>query len=200
MLRFVVAEGNRLPGIVVDNTDAEVTGVWQKSVHTPPFVGAGYIHDQRAGRGRKSVTYRPTLAKAGVYEVRVSHNANSGRSARVPVTVHHADGETTVRINQRQHPPAGLLFRPVGRFRFEAGGKASVTISNHGTTDGHVIADAVWLVPVKSIGKAVAPASTFAKQPRLSGRALREHDAKAMARLEREAKATTDKKPPQVIR
>jgi hypothetical protein len=133
MVKFIVSDPASLPGIVVDETAAELVGEWQYSTHTPPYVGLGYLHDMKAGKGTKSVTFTPDLPKAGWYEVRLAHCYNVRRATNTPVTIHHADGDTTVRINQQQEPPHGHLFRTLGTFRFEAGRKGWVRVSNEGT-------------------------------------------------------------------
>lgn len=148
MVKFIVADPASLPGIVVDETSAELIGEWQYSTHTPPYVGLGYLHDMKAGKGSKSVTFTPTLPKAGRYEVRLAHCYNVRRSTKTPVTIHHADGEITVRINQQVEPAHGRLFRSLGTFRFEAGRAGWVRVSNDGTEpDKVVVADAVQFVP-----------------------------------------------------
>lgn len=150
MLRFIVADPASLPGIVVDETAAELVGEWQYSTHTPPYVGLGYLHDMKAGKGAKSVTFTPDLSEAGWYEVRLAHCYNVRRSTKTPVTIHHADGDTTLRINQQQEPEHGLLFRTLGTFRFEAGRKGWVRVSNDGTEPDKVaIADAVQFLPLR---------------------------------------------------
>jgi hypothetical protein len=150
MVKFIVADPTKLPGIVVDETSAELVGEWEYSTHTPPYVGVGYLHDLKAGKGEKSVTFAPDLPKDGWYEVRLAHCYNVRRSTKTPVTIHHADGETTMRINQQQEPEHGRLFRTLGTFRFEAGRKGWVRVSNDGTeADKVVIADAVQFLPVK---------------------------------------------------
>ena len=148
MVKFIVADPASLPGIVVDETAASLVGEWQSSTHTPPYAGLGYLHDMKVGKGTKSVTFTPTLPKAGWYEVRLAHCYNVRRSTRAPVTIHHADGDTTVRINQQQEPEHGRLFRTLGTFRFEAGRTGWVRVSNEGTEpDKVVIADAVQFLP-----------------------------------------------------
>ena len=149
MVKFIVADPSALPAIVVDETDAELVGEWQYSTHTPPYVGIGYLHDMKAGKGTKSVTFTPELPQAGWYEVRLAHCYNVRRSTKTPVTIHHADGDTAVSINQQQEPEHGRLFRTLGRFRFEAGRKGWLRVSNDGTEgDKVVIADAVQFLPV----------------------------------------------------
>ena len=149
MVKFIVSDSAMLPGIVVDEMDAELVGEWQYSTHTPPYVGLGYLHDMKAGKGSKSVTFTPELPKAGWYEVRLAHCTNVRRSTKTPVTIHHADGDAKVIINQQQEPEHGRLFRTLGTFRFEAGRAGWVRVSNEGTeADKVVIADAVQFLPV----------------------------------------------------
>lgn len=148
MLPFIIADAATLPGIVLDETEAVLVGQWQYSTHTPPYVGYGYLHDMKAGKDEKSVTYTPTLPTAGWYEVRLAHCYNVRRSTRTPVTIHHADGETRLVINQQQEPEHGRLFRRLGIFRFETGRSGWVRISNEGTEENKVvIADAVQFLP-----------------------------------------------------
>lgn len=146
-LKFVVADPAALPGIVLDETDAVLKGKWQYSTHTPPYVGIGYLHDQKSDKGKKSVTWTPDFPEAGRYEVRVSHCYNVRRATNTPVTIRHAAGETTIRINQQAVPKHGKLFRSLGVFAFKKGKMGSVTISTEGTKGQYVIADAVQFLP-----------------------------------------------------
>ena len=146
---FIVADPATLPGIVVDEGSAVLLGQWQYSTHTPPYVGLGYLHDQKEGKGKKSATFTPDLPRDGLYEVRLAHCYNVRRATNTPVTIHHADGDTTLRINQQQVPEHGKLFRSLGKFRFKAGKNGWVRISNDGTDEKLVvIADAVQWLPV----------------------------------------------------
>lgn len=148
LVPFIVKSAAELPGIVVDEMDAKLVGSWMYSTHTPPYVGLGYLHDQKKGKGKSSVTFTPNLPKAGMYEVRMSHCYNIRRSTNTPVTIHHADGETTIRINQQDVPKHKKLFRTLGTFRFVAGKKGWVRISNGGTDGKYVIADAVQFLQI----------------------------------------------------
>ncbi len=150
LVPFIVADPATLPGIVVDETAATLVGAWQYSTHTPPYVGLGYLHDLRAEKGAKSATFTPDLPRAGWYEVRLAHCANVRRTTTAPVTIRHADGETLVRVNQREEPPHARLWRTLGTFRFPAGRAGFVRIGNASTADGYVIVDAVQFLPVPS--------------------------------------------------
>lgn len=148
LMPFIVTDPSALPGIVVDETAAVLVGEWQYFTHTPPYVGLGYLHDMKSGKGAKSVTFTPDLPAAGWYDVRLAHCYNVRRATNTPVTIHHADGQTVLRINQQQEPAHGRLFRSLGTFRFAAGRKGWVRVSNGGTAGKVVIADAVQFLPV----------------------------------------------------
>jgi hypothetical protein len=148
LVPFIVADPASLPGIVVDETAATLEGQWAYSTHTPPYVGLGYIHDQREGKGAKSATLTPELPRDGWYEVRLAHCYNVRRATNTPVTIRHAEGETVVRINQQEEPAHARLWRTLGTFRFTAGRAGFVRIGNQGTDGKYVIVDAVQFLPV----------------------------------------------------
>ena len=150
MIRFIKPDPKALPGIVVDDMDAKLIGQWKHSVHTPPFVGQSYVHDMKEAKGKKSATFTPDLPKGGYYEVRMSHNSNVRRANDVPVTIRHADGVTTVKVNEGEYAPIEKLFRSLGVFRFEKGRDGSVTIGTTGTDGKYVIVDSVQFLLVKS--------------------------------------------------
>lgn len=148
-VKYIVSDPSELEGIVLDETEAVLVGEWQYSTHTPPYVGIGYLHDQKSGKGEKSVTWHPGFPEAGRYEVRIAHCYNVRRATNTPVTIRHARGETTVRIDQQEVPEHGRLFRSLGVFAFAAGKSGSVVISNEGTDESKVvIADAVQFLKV----------------------------------------------------
>jgi len=147
MVPFIVRRPSSLPGIVLDETEAFLQGEWQYSTHTPPWVGLGYLHDRKSNKGGSSITWTPDLPNAGVYEVRISHCRNIRRASNTPVTIHHADGESVVRIDQQSLPNHGSLFRSIGQYRFEKGKSGWVRISNEGTDGKYVVADAVQFLP-----------------------------------------------------
>ena len=133
-------------GVMVDDADAKKVGQWTESRYSPNFIGKGYIHDERSGKGEKSVTFTPKLPQAGKYEVRLAFAGGGGRDAAVPVLIRHAQGETLVKVDQSAVPPIDKLFKSLGTFEFAAGEAGSVTISTAGTT-GFVLADAVQFIP-----------------------------------------------------
>lgn len=138
----------KLPGIVVDDPDAECTGFDTVSTSIGPFVGIGYRHDGNRNRGKQSAQFVPDLPAAGRYEVRVAYTANPNRATRVPVRVTFAGGNQTITINQQKKPPIDGLWISLGTFEFEKGTQGRVQITNDGA-DGFVVIDAVQWLPVK---------------------------------------------------
>ncbi len=137
----------KLPGIVVDDTQAKKTGTWHESKSVGPFVGAGYLHDNNENQGKCSIRFTPNLPAAGKYEVRVFYTANPNRATRVPVKVFSDEGSLYDQINQRQ-PLKNNEGRSLGVFEFVAGMKGYVEIRNDGA-NGFVVADAVQFIPQK---------------------------------------------------
>jgi hypothetical protein len=141
-------DARKLAGIVLDDDAAQRQGFEEQSSAMLPFVNAGYRHDGGKDRGRQWARYTPDLPRTGKYEVRLSYAPSSNRATNVPVTITHADGKTTVKVNQRQPPSIDRAFVSLGTFRFEKGKTGSVEISNR-DVDGYVIIDAVQWLPVK---------------------------------------------------
>jgi hypothetical protein len=140
-----VLDPKQLDGIVIDDGQAEFTGAWVYSNSITPFVGAGYRHDDDKRDGTCTAQFTTRLPASGRYQVRLFYSAHFNRATNVPVTVRHADGTTTVHVDQTQAPAGKQGCVPLGTYRFEAGEPACVTISNRGT-DGHVVVDAVQFV------------------------------------------------------
>ncbi len=134
----------KLGGIVVDDAQATKTGDWIASTAQSPYVGEGYLHDGDQAKGKLRIRFIPKLPADGMYEVRLYYTTNANRATNVPVVIHHADGEQTVTVNQRQTLKEGPP-KKLGAFRFTAGTSGWVEIRNDGT-DGYVIADAVQFV------------------------------------------------------
>lgn len=136
-----------LGGIVVDDSDAKLTGEWISSTHTNGFVGKRYLHDDNKGKGAKSITFSANIPRKGEYDVQVSYTVGLNRSSRTPVTIMHADGEQKVLLDQTKAPQILGAFNSVGRFNFDMREREVVEITTEGTRK-FVIADAIRLVPI----------------------------------------------------
>jgi hypothetical protein len=146
MLDIVWAE--KLPGIVMDDEDAEFTGLWISSTFAGGGVDGASRHDANTDKGRKSVRFALKVPTPGPYEVRISYAPASNRATNVPVIIEHADGTANVTVNQRLAPKFDRFFISLGTFRFTPEKPAVVTVKNEGT-DGYVVVDAVQLLPAK---------------------------------------------------
>ncbi|MFN4920970.1 MAG: DUF1553 domain-containing protein [Planctomyces sp.] len=141
-----------LPGIVVDDDEAELEGTWTESKVQQPFLGRGYRHSGMPRTGTGAV-YRVKLPADGEYLLRMVVNHGSSRTENVPVVIFHADGETEVGVSQRQPGPQPGGFLELGRYRFEAATEARVVVRAAAAAPGHVIIDAFHFVPADQIGK-----------------------------------------------
>jgi hypothetical protein len=136
----------KLPGIVVDDTDAELKGFEGRSAAVSPFVGVGYRHDGNKERGKQSAKFVPDLPKAGLYEVRLAYTANPNRATNLVVAIEHAGGQSTQKVDQRKKPRIDGLWVTLGNYEFAKGKGGFVRIDNT-DADGFVVIDAVqWLL------------------------------------------------------
>lgn len=135
---------HELPGIILEAREAQRTGLWTASTHTGPFIGDGYLHDGNTAKAQKSIRFQPRMSKPGKYEVRLAYSALGNRATNTPVTVRHAGGSKTVRIDQRRTPPIDSLFISLGVFELD---ERSAVIVTNADTDGYVVVDAVQLIP-----------------------------------------------------
>jgi hypothetical protein len=135
-----------LPGLVLDNDNARLSGDWKSSSVNAGFVGADYLHDQNLGKGTATAAFVFAVKTAGKYNVRVAYTVNGNRAKNVPVTVRTGDRTTNFTLNEQQPTEGDGLFTLA---EVDApSGEVTITISNAGT-DGYVIVDAVQLLPKK---------------------------------------------------
>jgi len=143
---------NNLPlaGVIYDDTDAAKFGDWVASSDNANRFGPGYLHDGAKGKGNKRVVFQGSVPENGLYEVRLAYSADKARAQHIPITVEAWDKKYNVTLDQTRPPTIGGLLEPIGRFRFEKGGRNNVIIKTTGTK-GTVIVDAVQFIPVKDI-------------------------------------------------
>ncbi len=134
-----------LPGLVIDDEAAERTGFDTAAATVGPFVGSGYRHDSDMNKGQSSARFKFKIEAPNKYEVRIAYPPNPNRATNVPVTIKHGEMSTTTKLDQRKKPDDGA-FHPIGKYDFKAG-EVVVEISNK-DTNGHVIIDAVQLLPI----------------------------------------------------
>ena len=186
----IVAAGD-LPGVIVDDSEAEKVGNWKASTHTRSYIGEGYLHDENEGKGLKTLSFAARVPKRGRYEVRLAWAPGAGRSSSVPILISSADGDFPMRFDLSGAPTIEGRFASLGQYTFESNGANFVLISNEGTS-GYVVADAVQFLPVEELDQPVEAASG----PRDEKAAQRRRDAVAeVARLKKKLAALKESGP-----
>ncbi len=147
--KHLLIEASKLPGIVLDDDKARLTGDWSSSSSSRSFVGRDYLHSQYDKKDSKVKTaeFEVSVPKAGLYDVRISWAPQGNRASNVLVTIWNAEQTKTVTVDQRK-PPDDKLFQSLGKFRFDPTMPAVIRISTEGA-NGYVIVDAVQLLPVE---------------------------------------------------
>lgn len=138
---------DKLPGIVIDDRDAEFTGTWSHSSFGAPIEGTA-AHDGNSGKGDKSATFTVNIEKSGHYEVRFAYAASSNRASAAPITVKHANGSASVIVDERKIPEHDELFTTLGTWEFSKDVPAVITIRND-DTDSFLSVDGIQLLEVE---------------------------------------------------
>jgi hypothetical protein len=133
-----------LPGQIIDDPAAELTGKWEDTGSLMGFVGDGYLYSS----DEKGIAKFPfSLSKAGKYEVRVSWGAHANRAKSALVVVDSLEGFAQVRIDQTAVPQGENHFQTLGEFQFDESRNFSVSFVVKGSR-GVVHVDAVQILPV----------------------------------------------------
>ncbi len=137
----------KLKGIVIDDSQAKLTGVWQPSKSSKKYIGSHYSHESNSQDGKAVARFETKLPKAGCYEVRYAYPPNRNRSSQVNIEIQHRDGKTMRQINQKELPPLDGIFISLGKYEFTPDQPAVVQVTNL-DADGYVIIDAVQWLPI----------------------------------------------------
>ena len=140
-----------LPGIILDDRQAKLSGDWSRSTNFKPFIEDGYIFcgdkkSKEKGDGKSTATFRFNAPKSGEYQLAVAYSAHETRASNVPVIVISGRNKKEFTVDQTQPLPSGEHFRSVGKVQLESGVETSITVNNRQTV-GFVIVDALQLLP-----------------------------------------------------
>lgn len=136
---------DKIDGVVIDDLDAQVEGLWHASIAEKPFIGKGFLHDNNQSKGQCIARFVPNIPKPGKYRVELAYKANAQSANNVPVAILCADGVKQLKVDQTKSPAQDQLFVPIGVFEFNIGTESVLTISNVGT-QGRITVDAVRFV------------------------------------------------------
>jgi hypothetical protein len=142
---------NSLPGIVLDDNDAELIGDWSRSTTFKPSIENGYLFNgergnKRKGDGKSVATFRFKAPKSGEHQLSMAYSPHKTRATNVPVMVTSGDHRKEFIVDQTRALPSGQHLRNVGNVQLEGGVETVITITNRETT-GFVIVDALQLLP-----------------------------------------------------
>ena len=141
-----ITDPRKLPGLVIDDRQAEHHGKWSDGAGLKGYFGDRYRY---AGAGTDArAVYRFTIPEAGKYDVRFGYQNHQNRASNAKVTVRHAGGESVVAVNLKVEPPVKPTFVSLGAFLFKPGSPAEVEITAEGA-NGTIHSDIVQLLPVK---------------------------------------------------
>ncbi|MEZ6139095.1 MAG: FAD-dependent oxidoreductase [Zavarzinella sp.] len=140
-----------LPGIILDDSMASLTGNWTRSTTFQPHIGLDYLFTGEAdsdaiGDGKTTARLRFTAPKAGNYQLLMAYSAHPSRAKNVPLAVTNGTYSKKFVIDQTKPLPRGAYFAPLGTITLTADAETIITISNQDTS-GFVILDALQLVP-----------------------------------------------------
>src|SRR5262245_29833372 len=132
-----------LPGIVVDDDAAKLTGKWTTGTGLTPFVGDGYRYAQ--AKDLATACYELAVPEAAKYELRLAWMGHENRASKTSCTLERpGQRPLKLRLNQREDSDDPQSFHSLGQFDFPVGTSA-VILSTEGP-DGYVHADAVQLL------------------------------------------------------
>ncbi|WP_395734947.1 FAD-dependent oxidoreductase [Prosthecobacter sp.] len=135
----------KLEGIVIDDTEAELTGKWAHGEGLKPYVGKHYSYSSDAAA---SARFPFSVKQTGSYEVRIYFQPHENRAKTAPITLLTADGEKTVTVDQTKSPKDPQGAYTLGTYKFTAGEESAV-IFRTTNASGNVHLDAVQILPAK---------------------------------------------------
>ena len=144
---------NSLPGIVLDDSQAKLTGNWSWSTNFKPHIESGYIFCGEEGSilkgdGKATATFRFKVPKPGRYQLFMAYSAHETRAKNVPVRVTSGSQRNDLVVDQTVSLPDGKFFRPIDTVDLVADTETIIQVTNSNTV-GFVILDALQLLPVK---------------------------------------------------
>jgi hypothetical protein len=134
---------------IVDDSDPRftTTGTWTLGTAQLNKFGSGYRYSWGTDPP-STATWTLFIPNAGLYEVAIWYPEASNRATDSPFTIHHATGQTTIRLNQQINGGKWLVL---GQFQFNGSGSERVSLSNSiSDTSKLVVGDAVRADPVDS--------------------------------------------------
>lgn len=146
-----------LPGIVLDDSQAKLTGNWTQSTNFKPHIESGYVFSGEKdstskGDGKATATFRFEVPKSGRHQLLMAYSAHETRAKNVPVTVSSGSHRKDLIVDQTVSLPDGKHFRPIDTVDLAADTETIIQITNSNIV-GFVILDALQLLPINHVSK-----------------------------------------------
>ncbi len=135
-----------LPGIVIDDSEAQKDGKWTGGTGLPGYFGYGYLYAGADSGAQIIFEYTPEAA--GKFDLRLAYLSHENRGTAVPVTVAQGNSVTKHNVDMTRPAPLDHALLSLGTFQFDAGVPVRVTLGTEGAK-GNAHADAVQFLPVK---------------------------------------------------
>ena len=134
----------KLPGIVIDDAAAELTGNWQSTGSLAGFVADNYAYSNSPNA---TARFRFSVTRPGRYEVRAAWIPHENRAQQASVSIDSLAGVQTVTIDQTRPTDSENGFGKLGVFEFDTSRNFSVLFETT-NSKGMVHIDAIQLVPI----------------------------------------------------
>lgn len=93
------------------------------------------------GAAGSTATWAPPFPRSGPYDVSLYYASGSNRTTDAQFRINYSTGSNLVNVNQQTHGSTWFLIG--SGLQFNAGSSGNVTVTNHSSTTGNVILDAV---------------------------------------------------------
>ncbi|MCA9035911.1 MAG: FAD-dependent oxidoreductase [Planctomycetaceae bacterium] len=133
----------KLPGLVIDDRQAEKTGPWTEGTGLRGFVAFGYLY---SGNKESAIRYKFDAPATGKHEIRLGYLNHENRASNVKVRVTIGSMTVTREINMKEPAPLENNFISLGVFSAKEGDPCIVEI-NGMHVNGNMHVDAVQVLP-----------------------------------------------------
>lgn len=135
--------------LIVDNPQAVFTSSWNTGSSASDKYGSDYRFIT-SGTGLETGTFTPNLPVSGNYEIYEWHPQGTNRATDAEIIVHHASGESIVKINQQVN---GGKWNLIGTYYLSEGTSCYTRITDNFTNTGSlvVLADAFKFAYVNTV-------------------------------------------------
>lgn len=142
---------NSLLGIVLDDSQATLTGDWSRSTTFKPYVFRGYVFsgsvDSEEEENTSTASFQCRVPRSGEYQLLMAYSPHPTRARNVHVTVENGTSRIEFEVDQTRPLPVGQSFASLGKVQLMNDKETTISIHCRGTT-GFVILDALQLIPV----------------------------------------------------